>query len=197
VREAGDPIALALRAKYKSVVMPSLDLGADDANVLIEYIARQSRAAETAGTSSAVKSAAAGTGATTIVSLKAIVDCYLRIQTALSLDNLADAKSGARGAAEEAAKLGAAAAPTQAAATALQQASDLKAARAAFGTLGDALMKQAKASGAPLGDGVKVAYCPMVQKYWLQQGETIRNPFYGKQMSDCGRISASLPSLTN
>jgi hypothetical protein len=33
----------------------------------------------------------------------------------------------------------------------------------------------------------------MVQKYWLQKGETIQNPFYGKQMSDCGRIATALP----
>jgi protein SCO1 len=197
VREAGDPIALALRAKYKSVVMPRLDLGMEDANVLIDYIDRQSRAAETAGTSGAAKGVATAAGATAIANLKAIVDPYLRVQTALNLDDLADAKTGARGAAEEAARLGVAGAPMQAAAAALQQASDLKAARAAFGTLGDALMKQAKESGAALGDGVKVAYCPMVQKYWLQKGEKIRNPFYGKQMSDCGRINATLPSLTN
>jgi hypothetical protein len=81
----------------------------------------------------------------------------------------------------------------QAAASALQEAADLKAARAAFGKLGDALMQQAKDSGTPLGDDVKVAYCPMVQKYWLQKGEAIRNPFYGKQMSDCGRLSDKLP----
>ena len=54
-------------------------------------------------------------------------------------------------------------------------------------------MKQAKASTAPLGDDVKVAYCPMVQKHWLQKGETIRNPFYGKEMSECGRLSDKLP----
>ena len=41
VRAAGDPIALALRAKYQQVVMPSLDLGAGDAAVLIDYIDRR------------------------------------------------------------------------------------------------------------------------------------------------------------
>jgi protein SCO1/2 len=209
VREAGDPIALALREKYKSVVMPSLDLGTGDARVLIEYIERQSRAAgetcperasdcndasrRTSGTSGVAQSAATATSATTTTSLKAIVEPYLRIQTALHLDNLGDAKKDARGVADEAAKLGTAGAAMQAAAAALQQAADLKAARAAFGTLGDALMKQAKDSGAPLGDEVKVAYCPMVQKYWLQKGEKIRNPFYGKEMSDCGRLNATLP----
>jgi len=35
----------------------------------------------------------------------------------------------------------------------------------------------------------------MAQKYWLQKGDTIRNPFYGKAMSDCGRIATTLPFL--
>jgi protein SCO1/2 len=196
VREAGDPIALALRAKYKSVIMPNLDLMGDDARVLIDYIERESRkAGATTGTTGAAVSKSSS--ASSAVSVKTMLDPYLRVQTALNLDDLAAAKGGAYAVAEEAAKLGAAGAPMQAAASALQQASDLKAARAAFGTLGDALMKQAKESGAALGDDVKVAYCPMVQKYWLQKGEKIRNPFYGKQMSDCGRINATLPSLTN
>ena len=66
--------------------------------------------------------------------------------------------------------------------------SSLKAARAAFGTLGDAIMSYVKASGSRYGDGVTAAFCPMVQKYWLQKGDTVQNPFYGKAMSDCGRI---------
>jgi len=33
-----------------------------------------------------------------------------------------------------------------------------------------------------------VAFCPMVQKHWLQKGEKVENPFYGHAMSDCGRI---------
>jgi hypothetical protein len=198
VREAGDPIALALRAKYKSVIMPNLDLMGDDARVLIEYIERESgKAGATTGTTGAAPAAPKPSSASTAFSVKTMLDPYLRMQTALNVDNLADAKSAARDVADAAAKLGAAAAPIQAVASALQQAPDLKAARAAFGALGDALMKQAKDADAALGDDVKVAYCPMVQKYWLQKGEKIRNPFYGKQMSDCGRINASLPSLTN
>ena len=194
VRQANDPIALALRAKYKSVVMPSLDLGADDARVLIDYIARRSGASgATEGTSGSAKSVPPAPAGAAATGLKAILEPYLRIQTALHADNLADAKKDARAVADQAAKLGAAGAAMQAAAAALQQAADLKAARAAFGRLGDALMKQAKDSGAPLGDGVNVAYCPMVQKYWLQTGEKIRNPFYGKEMSDCGRLSEKLP----
>jgi protein SCO1 len=191
VREAGDPIALALRAKYKSVVMPNLDLGTDDAKALIDYIERESgAAAEAAAPESAAKTAPP---AAAPASLQTLVDPYLRIQAALNLDNLAGAKTDARAAAAAAEKLGEAGVTMQDAAAAIEKAADLKAARAAFGAFGDALMQQAKASGAPLGDDVRIAYCPMVQKYWLQKGEKIRNPFYGQQMSECGRLNPTLP----
>ena len=184
VRESGDPIALALRAKYKSVIMPNLDLMGDDAKVLIEYIERESgKTGATAGTTGAAPAAKS-----TAFSVKPVLDPYLRMQTALNVDNLADAKSAARDVAGAAAKLGAAAASIQSAASSVEQAADLKAVRTAFGVIGDAVMKQAKASREALGD-VKVAYCPMVQKHWLQKGEKIRNPFYGQSMSECGRLS--------
>jgi hypothetical protein len=35
-------------------------------------------------------------------------------------------------------------------------------------------------------EGVKVAFCPMVRKPWMQQGEAIANPYYGSQMLTCG-----------
>ena len=34
--------------------------------------------------------------------------------------------------------------------------------------------------------GVKVAVCPMVNKPWMQEGPTLANPYYGKEMSTCG-----------
>jgi protein SCO1 len=194
VRTAGDPIALALRAKYKQVVMPRLDMGTGDAAALIDYIDRQSRAVrDAAGPSGVTPTAAAATPGAT---LTPIIGPYLRIQLALNVDSLAEVTNDARMIASEAAKLGPGTASMQAAAVELQQAGDLKAARAAFARLGDAVMIYAKDSGAAIGDDVKVAYCPMLQKYWLQKGETIRNPFYGKEMSDCGRINAALPRST-
>jgi hypothetical protein len=33
---------------------------------------------------------------------------------------------------------------------------------------------------------VKVAFCPMVHKPWLQASAAIENPYYGKSMSTCG-----------
>jgi len=192
VRAEGDPIALALRAKYKQVVMPSLDLGTGDAAVLIDYIDRQSRAVrETAGTSGATTTAATTAGA----NLTPIVDPYLRIQLALNADRLGDSRNDAHSIAAEAGKLGAGGAAIATAAGEFQKAADLKAARAAFARLGDAIMIYAQESGATIGDEIKVAYCPMAQKYWLQKGEKIQNPYYGKAMSACGRINATLPSL--
>jgi protein SCO1 len=201
VRAAGDPIALALRAKYKEVVMPRLDLGTSDAAALIDYIDRESRSARDAAQSPGSQAPTAGTAgvktpsATGGMNLTPIVEPYLRIQGALHADSLANVKTDARRITVEAAKLGERGTAMQAAATALEQANDLSAARAAFGTLGDALMMDAKDSGAALGADVKVAYCPMAQKYWLQKGEAIKNPFYGKAMSDCGRITPDIPDL--
>jgi mono/diheme cytochrome c family protein len=191
VRAAGDPIALALRAKYQQVVMPSLDLGAGDAAVLIDYIDKQSRAERDAAGTSGETTAATTAGA----NLKPIIEPYLRIQLALNADRLGDSGMDARSIAADAGKLGPSGVAIAAAAGAFQEAADLEAARTAFARLGDAIMIDAKESGAILGDEVKVAYCPMVQKYWLQKGEQIQNPYYGKAMSDCGRLNATLPTL--
>jgi hypothetical protein len=195
VRTSGDPIALALRAKYKQVVMPSLDLGTDDATALIDYIDRQSKAvrdaAGTSGETTTARTAPAAAGA----NLKPIVDPYLRIQRALNADSLGDSRNVARSIAAEAGKLGPGGAAIEAASSTFQKAGDLEAARTAFARLGDAIMIYAKESGAAIGDQTKVAYCPMAQKYWLQTGDKIQNPYYGQKMSECGRINATLPSL--
>ena len=194
VRAAGDPVALALRAKYKQVVMPSLDLGPADAAVLIDYIDRESRATRAATAATTGTTAGAAPAAGVDVDLTPIVDPYLRIQRALNVDTLAGVTSEARRIADHAAMIGAPGSSMRAAANELQQAADLTAARTAFARLSDAVIQYARESGAALGGEVKVAYCPMVQKYWLQKGDAIQNPFYGKLMSDCGRITTSAPT---
>lgn len=35
-------------------------------------------------------------------------------------------------------------------------------------------------------------YCPMKKTYWLSGDTAIQNPYYGKTMPDCGKISATL-----
>jgi mono/diheme cytochrome c family protein len=188
---AGDPIAQRLLATYKQVLMPNLDLGAADADVLIEYIDAQSRAVRAAASPVAETKAGTATGA----GLTAIVDRYLRIQLALRADGLNGVRDNAQAIAVEASALKPDGAEIHAAADAMQQAADLTAARTAFASLGDAIMIHATRSGASLGDDVKVAYCPMLRKYWLQKGDTVQNPFYGTQMPDCGRITPNIPRL--
>ena len=184
VFEAGDPIAVALRAKYKDVRMPNLSLTKNDVTLLIEYMDREGReAAKSAATEAAAKSAAP-------VNLIPMIDPYLRIQEALNADSLTSVKEAAEKIAFEAGQLGERGASIHTAAADFQRAGDLASARTAIGTLTDAILLLAKNSAAGFGDGVKVAYCPMARKYWLQKGDTIRNPYYGKAMSDCGRFSA-------
>jgi hypothetical protein len=59
--------------------------------------------------------------------------------------------------------------------------------------LSEAILRLAGASGITFAGRAEIAYCPMARKYWLQKGDTVQNPYYGKQMSDCGRIVSEIP----
>ena len=191
-----DPVALSLLAKYK-VKMPNLGLTRHDAADLIGYLEEQGGAA--AATPAAVTPAPAAppTVSRARVDLRPIVDRYLRIQQALHVDTVEGIESEARVIVAEAAKLGASGASIQSAAGTLQQVSDVKGARAGFGLLSDAIITFAKQQNTGVGDDVKAAYCPMARKYWLQKGEKVQNPYYGKAMSECGRLTTGLPDLTS
>ena len=67
----------------------------------------------------------------------------------------------------------------------LGSAKDIKAARAAFGDLSEAMV--AYRNMIP-GEKPNVAYCPMVKKNWLQNGKKVSNPYYGSSMLRCGSI---------
>lgn len=118
----------------------------------------------------------------------AVVDPYLKIQQALASDAFDGVKPNAAAVATAATALGQPAEKIAAAAKALGAAADLKAARSAFGALSDAVVAYADATKTPLGGDVKIAYCPMVKKPWLQKGTLIRNPYYGSAMLECGEI---------
>lgn len=63
--------------------------------------------------------------------------------------------------------------------------------RASFGTLSAnllLLMKSVKLSAQP----VYAQYCPMKKASWLSAEKTIRNPYYGKQMLECGQINETI-----
>ena len=125
----------------------------------------------------------AGAVAAAAVDWKPVVDPYLKIQTALAGDSLDGVAAGAAAVATAAAKLGAAGAPVAEAATRMGAASDIKAARTLFMDLSETLIK---AAGESLASDVRIAYCPMVKKHWLQTDKEIRNPYYGSSMLTCG-----------
>jgi len=50
------------------------------------------------------------------------------------------------------------------------------------------LAKTVKLSSAP----VYYQFCPMKKSYWLSETKEIKNPYYGKQMLTCGKISETI-----
>lgn len=115
-----------------------------------------------------------------------IVAPYLHIQLALANDSTDGVADAGKSIATEAGKLGDAGQSIAAAAQAVAGASDIETARAAFGPLSDALIKYGEEVG--FGD-LKVAYCPMVRKSWVQKNGDILNPFYGSEMLNCGAFT--------
>jgi hypothetical protein len=120
--------------------------------------------------------------------MKAIVGSYLEIHAQLVTDKIDGIKPAATALAARAEGLGEAGAAMVKAARTVADAPDLKAARDAFGGLSEAVVAAAKAEGwKDLGD-VKLAYCPMVRRSWLQKDEKISNPYYGTAMPTCGEF---------
>jgi len=117
------------------------------------------------------------------VDWKPVVDPYLKIQAALASDTLEGVSANAAAVAAAAARLGAAGAGVAEAAKPVGAARDLKAARAAFMDLSETLIQ---AAGEALASDIRIAYCPMVKKRWLQTGDKIRNPYFGPEMRTCG-----------
>ena len=110
---------------------------------------------------------------------------YLHIQIALANDSMDGVTDAARMIAAEADTMGDPAKSIDIAARAVAGASDINAARAAFGPLSDALIAYGEEVG--FGD-LKVAYCPMARKSWVQKDDQILNPFYGSVMLSCGEF---------
>jgi hypothetical protein len=122
-----------------------------------------------------------------------IIDPYLAIQEALAYDSPDQVKANAGAIATAATSLGAAAmridtSAIQLAASVDAEQPDLKVVRERFGVLSEALDTYMTGLNLKAPDGVRVAWCPMVKKPWLQRGETIANPYYGKEMPTCGNL---------
>jgi hypothetical protein len=116
-----------------------------------------------------------------------IVKSYLEIQAQLASDRFEGVKSPAQSIATEAKGLGTGGADLEKAANALEAASDIKSAREAFGALSDAVIALAKTDAwQDAASGLRLVYCSMAKRSWLQRDEQIRNPYFGTQMLTCG-----------
>lgn len=87
--------------------------------------------------------------------------------------------------------------------TALEQSlattpSGVKPARTAFEAVSKAAIPLFASArpGPAFGGEVYVMYCSMVPASWLQQGKTLRNPYYGSEMLECGELQQALPTAT-
>ena len=117
---------------------------------------------------------------------KALVDPYLQVQAALASDTFEPVAMNAKTIGAVAATLGKDAEALVSTAKALEAAKDIAGARTAFGELSAALVTYADKTKSDLGADVRVAYCPMVNKPWLQKDKEIKNPYYGASMLSCG-----------
>ena len=122
--------------------------------------------------------------------LTVILNSYLAIHDQLANDKIDGVKAPAEKILAEANKLGERGTSLAQAAKAMTDPADLEGARKAFGPLSDAVIA---ATQNTRGD-VKVAFCPMVNRSWLQKESTIRNPYYGATMLTCGEFrGAKIP----
>lgn len=121
--------------------------------------------------------------------MKAIVGSYLEIQAKLAADKTDGVKAAAEAIGQQAERMGEPGVAMAKSAKAVADAADLKAARVAFGDLSDAVIAAGKAEGWKDTPEVKVAYCPMVKKSWVQKEADIRNPYYGTAMLTCGSFT--------
>ena len=116
----------------------------------------------------------------------AVIDPYLKIGSALASDSMDGVTANAGEIATAASALGALAFKIDTAAAQLTGAADLADARAKFGVLSEAIDAYMTNQHLTSPEGVRVAFCPMVVKPWLQKDGELRNPYYGSQMLTCG-----------
>lgn len=122
-----------------------------------------------------------------------IIEPYLAIQEALADDRTDNIKANAGKIATAATSLGAPAMKIDTAALQLSGSigatdadTDIGVVRNRFGVLTEAIDTYMSGLKLKLPEGVAVAYCPMVKKPWIQRGDQLANPYYGKEMSTCG-----------
>jgi hypothetical protein len=121
-----------------------------------------------------------------------VFDSYARIQAVLAQDSLQnvtkEAGAIATAVSGDTAKTFSTNVGHQAEAVA--KATDLKGARVAFKALSLALIEFASKNPA-LAGSYRQVHCPMVNADWLQKEATVKNPYLGKEMPQCGEFVKS------
>jgi hypothetical protein len=110
---------------------------------------------------------------------------YLRIQEALAGDSTIGVPEAARELATAARTAGATALATAADALAATDAANIKALRDAFKVFSNPFSEAALAD-ADTKAKYMVVHCDMAPGTWVQRHRTIRNPYYGAEMLECG-----------
>jgi hypothetical protein len=119
-----------------------------------------------------------------------LVDPFVHVQTALAADRIDGLEAHARAIEAAAALLGKDADGIVAGAKKLAAAKDIAAARTAFGEMSTALFAYADKTKATFPAGIKLAYCPMADKSWIQKDKDLKNPYYGAAMLTCGSFKS-------
>jgi hypothetical protein len=117
---------------------------------------------------------------------RGIVDPYLNADNALASDRIDGVKANASEISVAARALGPGAVTIDNAAVQLASATDLADARVKFGMLSDSIDRYMSSRHLAAPAGVRVAWCPMAMRPWLQNDGALRNPYYGSQMLTCG-----------
>jgi protein SCO1/2 len=187
LRQKNDRVAVALMKQYAEVRMPNLGLNVDEVNSIFNYIETQKSHGITP--TQAAPAAPAPSHDNNSSRSSALVEPAIAIQIALADDTMVGVAAQAAAMRQAAAALGAPAAAIEAAAADLARQTTIEDARRAFGAMSDVLIAYLRGDAASFGDGVRVAYCPMVRKSWLQKDGPVANPYYGSRMRSCGELT--------
>ena len=117
-----------------------------------------------------------------------IMDPYLKIEQALADDSTDGIRQNAGELTTASTTLGAPGMRIQTAAAQMTSAGELDDARVKFGNLSEAIDNYMRGFKMSPPDGVRAAWCPMKSKPWLQEGDVIKNPYYGSEMPTCGEF---------
>jgi hypothetical protein len=115
-----------------------------------------------------------------------IVDPYLKIQTTLFNDSVDNVRANAGNIATAATAFGSPAFKIDTAAAQLTSAGELPDAREKFARLSEALITYMDGLHLTPPAGVRIAQCETTRLRWLQEGDSIANPYEGPTGPACG-----------